>query len=49
MATIFNKKLKVKPNNLFTVYQAEVSDEPPINEDEDILNYDDLDDPDAFA
>ena len=41
-------KLTVKPDELFTVYEANVPDEP-ISENEDILNYDDLDDPDAFA
>jgi len=48
-ASLFGKKLKVKPNDLFTVYEAEAVDEPIISEDEDILNYDDIDDPDAFA
>ena len=31
------------------VYEATVPDEAPTDEDEDILNYDDLDDPDAFV
>jgi type IV secretion system protein VirD4 len=48
-ATLFSTKLTVKPNDLFTVYEAEAVDEPIIGEDEDILNYDDIDDPDAFA
>jgi type IV secretion system protein VirD4 len=39
----------VKPNDLFKVYQAEAVDEPVIGEDEDIHNYDDVDDPDVFA
>ena len=29
--------------------KVDVPDEAPIGEDEDILNYDDLDDPDAFC
>ena len=48
-ASLFGKKLKVTPNELFSVYDAETVDEPGISEDEDILNYDDVDDPDAFA
>jgi len=48
MAGLFSTKLTVTPGDQFTVYEADVSDEP-ISEDEDILNYDDLDDPDAFA
>ncbi|MDL2273924.1 type IV secretory system conjugative DNA transfer family protein [Oscillospiraceae bacterium OttesenSCG-928-G22] len=48
-AGLVSTKLKVRPDDLFTVYQADESDESPIGEDEDILNYDDLDDPDAFA
>ena len=48
-AGLVSTKLKVRPDDLFTVYQAAESDESPIGEDEDILNYDDLDDPDAFA
>ena len=31
------------------VYEVYVSDEALTDEDEDILNYDDLDDPDAFV
>ena len=41
-AALVSTKLKVKPEDTFTVYEADVSDE-------DILNYDDLDDPDVFA
>lgn len=37
---------KVDPNEEYTVYQVDVSEEPDI--DEDILNYDDIDDPDAY-
>ena len=47
-AELISTKLKVKPNDLFTVYEADAPDEP-IGGDEDILNYDDLDDPDVFA
>jgi len=48
-AELISTKLTVKPNDLFTVYQADAPDEGPVGEDEDILNYDDIDDPDAFA
>ena len=39
----------LNPNEQYTVYEADVPDKTPIDEDEDILNYDDLDDPDAFV
>ena len=39
----------LNPNEQYTVYEADVPDGTPIDEDEDILNYDDLDDPDAFV
>ena len=40
---------KVNPNEEYTVYEVDVPDEGHMDEDEDILNYDDLDDPDAFV
>ncbi|MDM8136445.1 VirD4-like conjugal transfer protein, CD1115 family [[Clostridium] symbiosum] len=40
---------KLDPNEQYTVYEADVPDEAGIDGDEDILNYDDLDDPDAFV
>ena len=40
---------KLDPDEHYTVYEADVPDEANIGEDEDILNYDDLDDPDAFV
>ena len=40
---------KLDPSEQYTVYEADVPDEASIGEDEDILNYDDLDDPDAFV
>ena len=39
---------KINPNEEYTVYEVDVPDEH-MEEDEDILNYDDLDDPDAFV
>jgi len=47
-AELISTKLKVKPNDKFKVYQTDDPDEH-INGDEEILNYDDVDDPDAFA
>ena len=40
---------KLDPDERYTVYEADVPDEADIGEDEDIFNYDDLDDPDAFV
>ena len=39
----------LNPDEQYTVYEVDVPDEALIDEDEDILNYDDLDDPDAFV
>ncbi|MCL2838958.1 MAG: TraM recognition domain-containing protein [Oscillospiraceae bacterium] len=47
-AKLISTKLTVSPDDLFMVYEAEVSDDI-IYEDEDILNYDDLDDLDVLA
>jgi len=46
---LVTRRMKVKADEVYTVYEA--PDEPVMytDEDEDILNYDDLDDPDAFA
>ena len=46
-ATLISTKLEINPGDLFIVYEADAPDEKPA--DEDILNYDDLDDPDAYA
>ena len=40
---------KLNPNETYTVYKVDVPDAVLTGEDEDILNYDDLDDPDAFV
>ena len=37
------------PDEMCEVYAVAVPDDGPTSEDEDILNYDDIDDPDAFA
>ena len=39
---------KLNPNETYTVYKVDVPDEAITGEDEDILNYDDLNDPYAF-
>ena len=40
---------KLNPSEEYTVYEVDVPDEGHMEEDEDILNYDDLDDPDTFV
>ena len=37
---------QIDPNEEYAVYEADVPEEPDI--DEEILNYDDIDDPDAY-
>jgi len=39
---------RLDPQEEYTVYEATGDDAPLIDEDEDILNYDDVDDPDAY-
>ena len=47
---LINRRMKkLNPDEQYTVYEADVPDETDIDEDEDILNYDDLDDPDAVV
>ena len=48
LSRLINRRMeKLDPDERYTVYEADVPDEANI--DEDILNYDDLDDPDAFV
>ncbi|HCC35770.1 MAG TPA: conjugal transfer protein TraG [Ruminococcaceae bacterium] len=50
MARLVTRRMKLNPNEEYTVYEVDVTgDEADIDEDEDILNYDDIDDPEAFA
>jgi len=42
---LINRCMKPNPNEEYTVYEVDV---PDMEEDEDILDYSDLDDPDAF-
>jgi len=46
---LINRRRPPGPEELCEVYEADAPDEVDISEDEDILNYDDLDDPDAFV
>ena len=46
---VTRRMTKLDENAQYTVYEATEADLPAIDEDEDILNYDDVDDPDAFA
>lgn len=50
LSRLINRRMeKLNPDEQYTVYEADVPDEANIGGDEDILNYDDLDDPDAFV
>lgn len=50
LSRLINRRMeKLDPDEQYTVYEADVPDEANIGEDEDILNYDDLDDPDAIV
>lgn len=46
---LINRNRRPGPDEVCEVYEATVPDEAAIDEDEDILNYDDLDDPDAYV
>ena len=47
---LVNRRMKLDPNEQYTIYEVNAMEEPEvISEDEDILNYDDVDDPEAFA
>ena len=46
---LINRRRRPGPNEACEVYEVDVPAEAPTEEDEDILNYDDLDDPDAFV
>lgn len=49
-ARLINRRMKVKPNEIYTTYEVDAAEEAAdIDENEDILNYDDVDDPEAFA
>lgn len=46
---LINRRRRPGLNEACEVYEVDVSDAGPVSEDEDILNYDDVDDPDAFV
>ena len=46
---LINRRRRPRPDELCEVYAVAVPDDGLTSEDEDILNYDDIDDPDAFA
>ena len=45
---IHRRMERLDPGESYTVYEIDGPDDESISEDEDILNYDDIDDPDAF-
>lgn len=50
ISSLVNRRMTVKPNEQFTVYAVDAPGaDAAAGEDEDILNYDDVDDPEAFA
>ena len=46
---LINRRRRPGLNEACEVYEVDVSEAGPVSEDEDILNYDDVDDPDAFV
>lgn len=48
---LVNRRMKkLNPNEQYTLYEVSADEESPgVDENEDILNYDDVDDPEAFA
>ena len=52
ISALINRHMEVKPDETYTVYHVDATGEDAVadgDENEDILNYDDVDDPDAFA
>ena len=46
---LINRRRRPGFNEACEVYEVDVSEAGPVSEDEDILNYDDVDDPDAYV
>ena len=46
---LINRRRRPGLNEACEVYEVDASDTGPVSEDEDILNYDDVDDPDAYV
>ena len=49
LGSLINRRRAPGPDELCEVYEADVSGDALTEEDEDILSYDDIDDPDAFS
>ena len=49
MVKLINRRRRPGLNEACEVYEVDVSEAGPVSEDEDILNYDDVDDPDAYV
>ena len=50
ISSLIDRRMKVKPDEIYTVYEVDATGEDAAaGEKENILNYDDVDDPDAFA
>ena len=50
LSSLINRHMEVKPDETYTVYEVDATGEvAATDENEDILNYDDVDDPNAFA
>ena len=48
-AKLVNRRMKPKPKDVYTVYEVDVTgEETDIDENEDLFNYDDIDDPEMF-
>ena len=46
---LINRRRRPGLSEACEVYEVDVSEAGPVSEDEDILNYDDVDDPDAYV
>ena len=50
ISRLVNRRMRLNPNEAYTTYAVDAEDiAADIDENEDILNYDDVDDPEAFA
>ena len=50
ISRLVNRQMRLNPNEAYTTYAVDAEDAATdIDENEDILNYDDVDDPEAFA
>jgi len=50
ISSLINRRMEVKPDETYTVFEVDATgSDAAAGKDEDILNYDDVDDPDAFA